>query len=141
MRFAALLLALPATLSAAETSAVAPYSVWGDFFNMLFTLGMLLAGLLLVTWFLKRMVRNRTTATNSTNAIRILEKRSLSQKSHLYLIEVLGKGVLIADSASGIQTLTEVGPSPALDELLQAKTPSPRASFAEILQKKLRKTN
>jgi flagellar protein FliO/FliZ len=56
-------------------------------------------------WFLKRLFQNRIARGNATQSIKILEKRMLSPKSVLYLVEVEGRKVLLAESHLEIQHL------------------------------------
>ena len=109
-----------------------------EFLNMLATLGLLIALILSVTWVLKRMLNTRIQQMNSKSVIKILERRSLTPKSAIYLLDIQGKGFIIAESHSGITTLgtmelqaedaeRDAGTgaiatnSPAFDQLLQQK--------------------
>ena len=101
-------------LSAEESSPLADelldhptYNYWQEFIHMIITLGLILALVILVVWFLKKFMRNRLYQSSRQNQIQILEKRALSTKSALYLIEVSGKKILISESHSGIQCLSE----------------------------------
>lgn len=49
-------------------------------------------------WSLKRMGRSKLALANSNKAIKILEKRMLSPKSAIYLIELDGKKILVSES-------------------------------------------
>jgi flagellar biosynthetic protein FliO len=81
---------------------------YSDFINMLTTLGMLVALLLLATWFLKKMTRTRQLQLNTSSLIKILEQRQLSPRSTLHLIEVGGKTLLIGESPTAIAQLSEL---------------------------------
>src|ERR1700759_2998027 len=59
----------------------------GEFFYMLLMLGLLISLVMFTSWFLKRMLNSRIEQVNASSSIKVLEKRSLSQKTHLYLIE------------------------------------------------------
>lgn len=63
--------------------------------------------LLLLNWMLKRINSNRLAQLNATSEIRVLEKRVLSHKAFIYLIEIRGKTIAIAESSAGIAKLTE----------------------------------
>ncbi len=78
------------------------------FIKMLLSLGALLVLIFLTVWALKRLSSGRLKFMNNALAIKILEKRSLSPKSVLYLVEVSGKKVLIAESQLEIKRLMEV---------------------------------
>ena len=55
---------------------------------------------------LRKMSYGRLRGINALKSIKILEKRPLSSKSILYLIEVGGKQVLIAESQLAVRTIT-----------------------------------
>ncbi len=56
-------------------------------------------------WLLKRVGRNRVTGMNNLKAIKIRERRPISPKTTLYLIELAGKEVLIAESQLDVRSL------------------------------------
>lgn len=106
----------------AETSAkqgaveVSEVSFWGhsdqgdDFFkkfiNMLTTLGLILALLLFIVWFLKRCLTTHIEKGNQESLIKVLEKRMLSPKTTLYFLEVKNKEVVLAESINGVTLLS-----------------------------------
>ena len=64
-------------------------------------------GLIILTiWMFKKLSYGRMRTFNSLKAIKILERRPLSPKSILYLIEVRGKQILIAESQVQVHALT-----------------------------------
>ncbi len=63
--------------------------------------------IILTVWMFRRMSRGRVRTMNFSKTIKILEKRPLSQKSMLYLIEVGGKRTLIAESHLEVRTLSQ----------------------------------
>lgn len=73
------------------------------FMNMLFVLGLLIAFMLLASWMLKRMTRSRQEQLNASSSIKILESRSISAKTNIYVIEVQDQTLVIAESANGVQ--------------------------------------
>ncbi len=58
----------------------------------------LLVLVILTVWMFRRISHGRLRGMNVLKSVKILEKRPLSPKSMLYLIEVGGKQVLIAES-------------------------------------------
>ena len=68
-------------------------------------IGVLIALLFATYWFLKRIIQARQERGKGTEAIRILEKRMISPKSILYLVEVEGKKVLLAESQLEVRRL------------------------------------
>lgn len=81
---------------------------YSEFFHMLFILGIVVAVLILLTWVLKRMQNARLTGSNRDSLIRVLEARHLSAKSSLYFVEILGKGILVGESHTGLVLLGEL---------------------------------
>lgn len=58
----------------------------------------LLVLIILTVWMFKKISHGRLRSFNYLKSVKVLEKRPLSPKSMLYLIEVSGKQVLIAES-------------------------------------------
>lgn len=85
------------------------------FLNMLFLLGLLIAFMFLASWIIKKLMKTRMSELNTSSSIKIVESRNISHKAVLHLLDVRGKGILIAESPSGIHTITEV----PLDEHLE----------------------
>ena len=87
------------------------------FFKMLGSLLLLVALLVGTAWILRRLIRHRLTKSNRGQAINILERRVLSPKTMLYLVEVEHRKVLIAESHLEVRRLhvvtEETPPHPA----------------------------
>ena len=66
----------------------------------------LLVLILLTVWMFKKLSRGRLRSFNYLKSVKILEKRPLSPKSMLYLIEVGGKQVLISESQFEVRPIT-----------------------------------
>ena len=66
--------------------------------KMFLTLIVLVALLALTFWFLRRLIQSRLRKGIGKQSITILEKKMLSPKSMLYLIEADGQKILIAES-------------------------------------------
>ena len=97
---------------------------WGEFLNMLFTLGLLVTLLFGASWLMRRLTSSRVKYSNVTSQIKILEQRNLSPKTVLYLVEIGDQHVVIADSQTGIAKILEM-----------KKTDSPE-SFSSLLDDK-----
>ncbi len=67
-------------------------------------------------WFLKRCIQKRLQKGVGTESIQILEKRMLSPKSMLYLIEVEGEKVVIAESQVEIRRVHSLRGDAVSDE-------------------------
>lgn len=76
----------------------------GAFLKMILTLLALIVGMIGTIWFLKRMAAGRLGA-GSGSSIKLIEKKPLSPKTMLYLIEVEGKQSVIAESQLEIKHL------------------------------------
>lgn len=78
------------------------------FIKMIATLVGLLALVFFTIWVLRKLSHGRLGSFGGQKAIQILEKKPLSPKSMLYLIEVSGKKVLIAESQLEVRTLSHL---------------------------------
>lgn len=117
------------------------FNYWHEFFRMMLILGIILGVVLILAWILKGYLNKRVTHVNQQHRIKVLERRNLSQKSMLYLIEVEGQQMLIADSASGgVKHLMTLGQEelPAQEsEAVKTRDLASKFSFSQILQRKL----
>jgi len=87
-----------------DTQTVMP-SYEGAFFKMMLTLALLLVFIFISVWLLRRLSRGRLAQLNNSRSIKILERRPLSGKSILYLVEVEGKRIVIAESQLEVRPL------------------------------------
>jgi len=76
------------------------------FVKMILVLIGLLILVILTIWMFKKFSRGRLRTLNYHKSIKILEKRPLSPKSMLYLIEIRGKRVLISESQCEMRNIT-----------------------------------
>jgi flagellar biosynthetic protein FliO len=82
------------------------YDFTSEMLNMVTTLVLLLLGMLALSWVIKRFLSAREQQMNETSGIKILERRSLHPKAAIYLIEVGGEEIVIAESPMGITRLS-----------------------------------
>ena len=68
------------------------------FFKMLSLLGAIIVLFAITLWSFKKLTKSRINALNDRNSIKVLEKRILSPKSILYLVEYDGKKALVSES-------------------------------------------
>jgi flagellar biosynthetic protein FliO len=118
------------------TKELKSYNYWGEFVNMLFTLFFVIILIVLSVWLLKRIMRSRVQNLNRSNGVKILERRPLTQKSSIYLIDILGKGLVISESPAGIHTLCEFPDSVNIQELLEKRLEEQKQSPAESFRQK-----
>lgn len=125
------------TIGAITAQESQSYNFWGEFVNMIATLVFVLILIVATIWMLKKIMRSRTQTLNRTNGIKILERRPLNQKAALYLIDILGKGVVIAESPAGIHLVTELPEDIKVEALMEQlqETRKPRL-FKDFLTKK-----
>lgn len=77
------------------------------FLKMLGTLGILLVLLIVTFWMFRRLSQGRMRQMNQNKTIKVIERRALSPKSILYLVEFSGKQILIAESQLEIRKIDE----------------------------------
>ncbi|NGX41915.1 MAG: hypothetical protein K940chlam7_00189 [Chlamydiae bacterium] len=78
-----------------------------EFINMLFYLVGIIAFIVFFMWILKRMLTTRMQQVNETSSIKILERRSLTPKTTVYILTFFGKTVAITESTNGVTLLSE----------------------------------
>jgi len=79
------------------------------FIRMLLSLVGILILVLGTFWILKKLNKGKF-RLGSSSRIHVLEKKSLSSKTVLYIVEIHGKEVLIAESQLEVRNLTEIDP-------------------------------
>jgi flagellar protein FliO/FliZ len=108
-------LLLAADVTPPDTSVAPPPEVMptyeGAFLKMFLTLLALVVGIFVTRWVLRRMSQGRF-ASGGGKAIRIVEKKPLSPKTMLYVIEVDGKQSLIAESQFEVRKLMSLDEPP-----------------------------
>jgi flagellar biogenesis protein FliO len=78
------------------------------FFKMLFTLIALVILIVVSFYFFKRFSKMKFSSQNQNSNIKIIEKRVLSPKSILYLIEADGKKSLISESHLEVRKIKDL---------------------------------
>lgn len=81
-----------------------------EFLNMLGALALVLGVLFLVLLFFKRFLNLQSQKANEQSQIKIIEQRALTPKTSLYLLDMGGQKLLIADSPAGVTLLSKVAP-------------------------------
>jgi flagellar biogenesis protein FliO len=77
----------------------------GAFLKMFLALIGLIVAIFFTVWLLKKLSQGRWAGGNSNRAIKIIEKRPLSPKTMLYIIDVDGQQSVIAESQLEIKHL------------------------------------
>ncbi|MEI8301565.1 MAG: flagellar biosynthetic protein FliO [Chlamydiota bacterium] len=99
--------AMPMEQEAPElTSATSSYE--SAFLKMILVLVGILVFVFIVFFLFKKFSSSRMQQSNHTRTIKILEKRAISPKSMLYLIEIGGQKILIAESQLEIRPISNL---------------------------------
>lgn len=77
----------------------------GAFIKMFLTLLGLLVAIFFTVWILKRFAQGKMGSSGGSRSIKLLEKKALSPKTMLYLVELDGKQVMLAESQLEIKKL------------------------------------
>ena len=108
---------------------------FSEFVKMLGILGLILGLILLMAWVLKKVMNTRIQQINTTSPIKVLESRTLSPKSAIYLLEIQGREIAVAESLNGV---TFLGEFPQVAESSEDLARNP-VSFSKILEEKTRR--
>lgn len=84
-----------------------PDQFYSDFANMLTTLALILGVLLFAAWLLRRTVNAKLEKQNETSHIRLVDRRNLTPRTNIFLIELFGKGYAILESQGGVCKIAE----------------------------------
>jgi flagellar protein FliO/FliZ len=87
-----------------ESLQVATESYEGAFFKMMLSLFALIAIVFATFWVLRRLSQGKWRVGHSSG-IRIVERRPLSAKSAVYVLEVDGKRILVSESQLEVRAL------------------------------------
>lgn len=96
---------------------------FSELVDMASTLGIILLGLLIVTWFLKRSLAAKQDQLNVTSAIKILERRSLAPKVAVYILEIWGTRLIVGETPAGLVRLGEIPAEPSKFATLMQNKP------------------
>ncbi len=96
---------IPGVAEAASAPATESYQ-WA-LAKILGSLGLVLAFVFFTLWFVRRLSHGRG-VQGGTHRIKVLEKRPLSPKTMLYLIEMNGEEVVIAESQLEVRVLSSL---------------------------------
>jgi flagellar biosynthetic protein FliO len=77
----------------------------GAFVKMLIVLLVLLFVIFFVIWLMRRLTQHRIGLFNQTRHIKIIERRPLSPKTALYILEIGEKRIVVAESQLEVKAL------------------------------------
>ncbi|MEX1012689.1 MAG: flagellar biosynthetic protein FliO [Waddliaceae bacterium] len=86
-----------------------------EFIHMLILLGLLLLVLFAGSWIIRRMLNVRLDQVNVTSKIKLLEKRMITARTGIYLLDVHGKKIILSESNNGITKIAELDENPLSD--------------------------
>lgn len=116
------------------------YSFRDQILNTLFALAMVIGLLVLAGWLMRRLSRSRMRYGNHAHHIKVVERRPIAPKTTLYLLDIAGQGVVIADSPGGVRTLYELPAGTDLSALAgKEEMRSTKPKFVDILQRRMDK--
>lgn len=95
----------PFGITEPATDVPEPNRFVGEFFYMLLMLGILISVVVFTSWLLKKMLNTKITQLNANSTIQIIERRALSNRTTLYLIDMEGKTMLIAETPTTVVPL------------------------------------
>jgi flagellar biogenesis protein FliO len=75
------------------------------FTHMLQILAIMVGALFLIAYIAKRFTSSRLQHSNTLSQIKVLEKRGLSVRTSLYLVEIDGQKAALAESQNGVTLL------------------------------------
>ncbi|MCH9631421.1 MAG: hypothetical protein S4CHLAM37_14440 [Chlamydiia bacterium] len=78
------------------------------FIKMIFILVVILGVVFVVFYLFKRFSGSRMAISNHSKSIKIIEKRAISPKSMLYLVEIGGQKILLAESQLEIRNVSDL---------------------------------
>jgi flagellar biogenesis protein FliO len=117
-------------LIAEEAPSPAPNEGQDRFFyellNMAVTLTFIVVVLLIISWLVRKMLGKRMEQLNTRSGIKIIERRPLTQKSTIYVLDVHGKGFVVAEAANGIVHLGDVELTAADEEEIDVDAELPK---------------
>ena len=110
---------------AEATAPLPPTDIAATLMKMLICMAALAALIFATYWFLKKLIQNRLQKGVGDPAMSILEKRMLSSKTMLYLIEVEGKKILCAESHLEIKALGSFPAEGSTEEIYDSDPAAP----------------
>lgn len=101
-----------------------------ELLNMVMTLLFFIGVILALSWFLKRILSARQQQVNTQSSIKILEQRNLSSKTFIYLLDVRGHTLVVAESPTSLSLLASLPTESPSQSLTTTHTP-----FEQILDR------
>ncbi|MEM6749888.1 MAG: flagellar biosynthetic protein FliO [Planctomycetota bacterium] len=114
----------------AETSPLGVSSgVAGGLLNTLGALGVVIAAILVARWFLTKRL-GLGSPVGPSPSVEVLSRTAIAPKSHVLLLRVGPRVLVVSDSSAGARTLSEVDDPEEVAQLLESVHASQSKSFA-----------
>ncbi len=127
---------IPEAAQEAPLKEFLPLNMRSELFKMLFSLVILLGAFGVCIWAFKKLLRHKTSRLGSSSAIKVLDKRALTPKSSIYLVEVANKVLVLSESNDTVTLLSEFPPNTDITELMKVrKEPQPALSPKDFILK------
>jgi flagellar protein FliO/FliZ len=78
-----------------------------EFIKMLIILGGMVGVLIYISWYLKRMTSQKYEKVNEENLIKVIDRRAVSPKLMVYLLEIEGKSIVVGETPQGVVRLLD----------------------------------
>jgi flagellar biogenesis protein FliO len=88
-----------------ENSSYGEDKFFGEFMRMLVILSSIIAALLIFAWFAKKFLTGRLEQINADSPIKVLERRILTPKTTVYILDLQGEKIALAESHHGVAFL------------------------------------
>ena len=87
---------------------IEPTDFKATFFKMMTSITLIVAVVFLILWLVKKFSANRFHTLNRERYIKVIEKRPISPKTMVYIVEIGNKQMLIAESQLEVEVLTHL---------------------------------
>lgn len=77
----------------------------GAFIKVMAAVAAMVGALMFLSWSSRKMINAKIQQANETSSLKVLEKRTISNKTTLYEVEYEGRSVLFAESLNGVTLL------------------------------------
>ncbi|ANH79140.1 FliO/MopB family protein [Candidatus Chlamydia sanziniae] len=110
-----------------------------EMFKMLGSLALLLGIFGIGVWAFKKFLKSRGHGFTNSSNIKILDRRSLTPKTSIYLIHVVNKILVIAENAEKVTLLSEFPPNMDINEYIQQQRKHSASITSDLLSKAIQK--
>lgn len=116
-----------------------PESMKIELFKMLGSLALVLSLFGVCLWIFKRVLKSKGQTFGRRSTIKVLDRRALNQKTTIYIIKIIHKTLIIAESGDQVTLLSEFPPHTDLQALLQEEETCKANGRTDFLRKSLQR--